>query len=302
MKRLKRYLLVFLSLILILSLVVGCSAKKSSDNVASEGRTSSPPMAAPAPAPTADMAEEKGYGFTSGQVSPLEPEKVITTVYLNFETMEFETSNDNLNKLIEKYKAYIENSNISYSNYYNSKMYRSGDYVIRVPRENIVSFKTELNSIGNKTSENTSKQDVTKHYTDTESRLKVITTKEERILALLQKAEKIEDIIQLENQLSQIIYEKESLKSSLITLDDLVDYSTVHISIREVEKLTNSETIETTFGTKVLNAINDSLFFFKNALQGFIISLIYLLPFVLVTGVILFVVFKILKKVKIKKD
>lgn len=305
MKMSGKYLLIVMSIVLILSFLVGCSAKSSMDKAESQSSAAGrPPTAtpAPAPAPTApeEAAEDMDMGFPGSGFTGIEPEKIITTVYLTFETTDFQTTNDNLNNLIEKYKAYTENSNISYSNYYNSKMYRSGDYVIRVPRENVTSFKTELNLIGNLTNENSNKQDVTKHYTDTESRLKVITTKEERILALLEKAEKIEDIIQLENQLSQIIYEKESLKSTLLTLDDKIDYSTVHISIREVEKLTNSETVETTFGTRILNAINDSIFFFKNALQGFVISIIYILPFAVVFGLVIYILYRVIKKIRIR--
>lgn len=67
----------------------------------------------------------------------------------------------------------------------------------------------------------------------------------------MEKAEKIEDIIALENQLSETIAEKESLKTSLINIDDKVDFSTINIEIQEVEKLSNAETIETTFGTRI---------------------------------------------------
>ena len=300
MKRSKKFIFITISVLMILSVIVGCSAQKSqssSDN--SVASPSAPPMAE-------YPAEEKEKGidsdFGGGNPSPFEPEKVITTIYLRFETLEFEKSNDELNNLIEKYQAYVESSNISYNQYYNSKNYRNGEFTIRVPRQNIKSFKTELNLIGNLTSENTSKQDVTKQYTDTESRLKVIEVKEERILSLLEKAIKIEDIIALENQLSNIIYEKESLKASLLNLDDKVDFSTVNISLQEVEKTTNTETVATTFGTKVKNAINDSIYFFKNTLEGLAILLIYLLPFIVIVGIIIYVVLRFIKKNKKNKS
>lgn len=145
-------------------------------------------------------------------------------------------------------------------------------------------------------SENTNKQDVTKQYKDTESRLKVVTVKEERILALLEKAEKIEDIIALENQLNEVIYEKENLKTSLIDIDDKVDFSTLHINIQEVDRLTNSETVETTFGTRIKNAINDSFFGFKSSFENFVIWFIYSLPFIIVFGILIYIAFKIGKK------
>lgn len=299
MARYRKLAFIGISLLLIMSLIVGCSAGYKSESTSDIGVAESPGMA-PAPAMPEEMpAESAGDGdFGGGVTSPLEPEKVITTVYLNFESTEFDKSNEELNRLIEKYKAYVEYSNISYNQHYNNTNYRYGEFVIRVPRDNIVSFKTELHLVGNLRSESTNKQDVTKQYRDTESRLNVVEIKEERLLSLLEKAEKIEDIIALENQLSEVIYEKESLKSSLITLDDKVDFSTVHLSIQEVAKTTATETVDTSFGTKIKNAISDSLYSFRTTLEDLIIILIYMLPFLIILAVIVFVVVKVLKKLK----
>ncbi len=289
MKKLNKLLLLFLSLLLIFSLAIGCSAKesKSFDSAVTENSNSG------------EFDTPREEIFKSEDSSPLEPEKVITTINMYFETTEFEEANKSLNKIIEKHKSYVENSNISHNQHYNNKSYRYGYFVIRVPKENVANFKSDLKGIGNIISESTNKEDVTKKYRDTESRLKVITTKEERILALLEKAEKIEDIIALENQLSETIAEKESLKTSLINIDDKVDFSTINIEIQEVEKLSNAETIETTFGTRIKNAFSDSLFRFKKSMENFVISLIYLLPFILVLGVVVYLVYMIIKKLNI---
>lgn len=295
MKRSKKYLLTIISMLLIFTLVVGCSSKKSSNSIVREekGVASTEPAAMPDMAPARDMDMNQ---------SALEPEKVITTIQVSFETTEFDKTNQSLSALIEKYKAYVESSNIYNNSHYNNKSYRYGNFTIRVPKASVSSFKAELSGIGNLINESTSKEDVTKQYTDTESRLKVITVKEDRILALLEKAEKIEDIIALENQLSQIIYEKENLKSHLINLDDKVDYSTIYINIQEVEKLSNTESIETTFGTRVKNAISDSLYSFKNAMGNLLISLIYILPFILILGVLLVLAIKIFDRIRKNND
>ena len=299
----KKVLLIIVSILLIVSLIAGCSSQKSMQNESSIA----PDMDSSGfGGPGKDQATENKADIAPSEPSPvpspLEPKKVITTMEMVFETTEFDKTTNNLDIIVNKYKAYVENSNISNNSYYDNKSYRFGTYTIRVPKISVDSFKSELSGIGNMTSESTSKEDVTSQYTDTESRLKVITVKEERILSLLEKAEKIEDIIALENQLSQTIQEKESLKSSLISLDDRVDYSTFYLSIQETEKLSNSETVETTFGTKIMNAINDSLYSFKKTMQNLTISLIYVFPFIIILGVILFVVFKIIKKINIKKN
>lgn len=301
----KKMFILTLSLLIILSLVVGCSAKSSND-YSSAPQTESPEAGRPdyGPPSPEDKPSEDNSNIAPGEPgnvpNPLEPKKVITTLQLDFETTEFDKTTAHLNQIIEKYKAYVENSNISNNSYYNNKSYRYGSYTIRVPKLSVDSFKAELLGIGNMISESTSKQDVTSQYTDTESRLKVITVKEERILALLEKAEKIEDIIALENQLSNVIYEKENLKSSLISLDDKVDYSTFYLNIQETEKLSSAETVETSFGTKVMNAINNSLYSFKKTMENLTISLIYLLPFLIILGIIGFIVLKLWKRFKPK--
>lgn len=287
MKRLRIFLLLALSILLVLSFAIGCSGQKSANDE----------MSAPA------ENQDSGAPVTSDSLesSSLEPEKVITTIYLSFETTEFDNTNEKLNQIIEKHKSYVENSNISYNHYGYNKSYKYGNFIIRVPKENILAFKADLNGIGNMISESTDKQDVTKHYRDTESRLKVITVKETRILALLEKSEKIEDIIALENQLSELIYEKENLQSSLINIDDKVDFSTIHLDIQEVERLSNAETIETTFGMKVKNAFNDSFFKFKKAMENFLIWLIYAIPFIIIFGILGYGAYRIIKYIVIKR-
>lgn len=284
MRSSKKIVLFLINIILISYIIVGCGAQKSeistNDRATTEHDFSE------------SSVEENSIGF--GSDSPLEPDKVITTIDLQFETTEFDKSNEELNKIIEKYQGYVEYSNISFS----SRNYRNGDYVIRIPKGKVQNFKIDLNTIGNKIRESFNKQDVTKQYTDTESRLKVLEVKEKRILALMEKATKIEDIIALENQLSEIIYEKEGLQSSLMDLDDKVDFSTINLYLQEVEKISSTTTPRTTFGTKIIDAINDSIYFFKNTLQKLIILLIYLLPFIVIFGMIGFAIYKSIVKYK----
>lgn len=297
MNGLKKFTSVFMSIIIVSLFLTACSGSKSSHDTAGVApASSSPEHAATGEYPSEMAADSSALG--GGSTSSLEPEKIITTIYLNFETTEFDKTNEEVNKLIEKYQAYIEYSNISYNTYYGGKSYRYGEFSVRVPKESITSFKTELNVLGNLTSESTNRQDVTKNYTDTESRLKVVETKEERLLALLDKAEKMEDIIALENQLTEVIYEKENLKSSLMNLDDKIDFSTVYINIQEVERLSTAETIETTFATKIANAFNNSLYNFRYTLENLIIALIYNLPFLIIMAVVVVVGVRVYKKYK----
>lgn len=312
----KNIKLLLILLILISTLfAVGCSSKvyeSSMDNSVGQssmgkGDYNDGIVGMPAP-PSYDMDQPETQApempqvdnGNKGKVNPLEPKKVITTVNLQFETAEFDKTDKDLNGILVKYNAYIENSSISSNNYssYGSGNFRYANYVVRVPSTKVNEFKLEVVGIGNKINESTSKDDVTSQYADTESRLKVITIKEERILSLLERAERIEDIIALENQLSQTIQEKENLKSSLIILDDKVDFSTFYISIQETSKLTTQETIETTFGMKMKEAFKDSIYNFKRSFEKSIIELIGISPLLLIIVTIIVIVISINKKRK----
>lgn len=242
------------------------------------------------------VSEEAEDG--EGGRSNLEPEKVIVNIHLNFETTEFDKAIESLTNIVGKNKAYVEYSNISYSQYYSNKGYREGDYSIRVPKAAVEAFRKDLSGLGNMISENVSKVDASKQYRDTAARLKVVEAKEERLLSLLSKAEKIEDIIALENQLTDTIYEKEQLKGGLQHIDDQVDYSSFYINILEVARLSNLETVETSFGTKLKNAIGESLSSFVDTLQELVLTIIYIIPSLLAFALIAYPIYWVFKKTR----
>lgn len=252
------------------------------------GTESSPEMDAD------DTAAEKSKEDMESE--DLYNEKIITNISLSMETKEFDNSIDRLNKLIGKYKGYVENSNIFYNGYSGNKKFRSAQYTIRIPEEKNDSFINEVNEIGNTIFQNTSKDDISKRYQDTKSKLKVLEIKEKRILELLEKAEKIEDILKLENELNETIYEKESLIGEIEHMDDKVSYTTIYLDISEVDKYTTGETIETKFGEKLENAFNNSIHYLKLTFENLIIILIYILPFALIGGLIYFIINQIVKR------
>ncbi len=298
MKRIHKAGALLLILVLMLSLFSGCSSKSMPmDMGVSQDRYPQAMPESPAEAPSTEEFTSRDGEFGANISGSIEPDKVITTVYLSAETLEFDKSLDALYSIIEKAGGYLSSSNIYYGSSYSGTRYRNGEFSIRVPKDKINQFRAQIPEVGNITSESTSKEDVTRYYRDTESRMKVLEIKEDRLLGLLERAEKIEDIIALENQLSEVIYEKENLKATLINLDDRVDYSTINLDLREVAKVTSSETIETTFMDRVRNAFDNSLYQFIRSAENFAILLIYNGPGLLVLIVILFIFFLIVRKI-----
>lgn len=294
----RKFILGFILLLAFTLLITGCSSNKSmqSDTAPSEDMDSSRNDV---------MHEETGESTVNESLdegSNFEPDKIITTVYIEMQTKDFLPTTENLNDLIQKYKGYIEQSNISYNDYVYSTSLKYSNYSIRIPKENLDKFIDEVVQIGNIISQNQDKQNITKQYRDTESRLRVLETKEERILALLEKAEKMEDIIVLENQLSDLIYEKENLTQNLTNMDDQVNYSTVNLNLEEVAKLTPGGNSKTPFLEKLKTAFEDSFYFFTRNIGDFVIGLVYFLPYGLILAVIGYIVYRFIWKKRRDKE
>jgi hypothetical protein len=286
----KRTVLIITGLLLVILIMSSCASKSDMDSVSVKSNTA--------------VERDESFGASPGEwaqsdtvsnAGSIEPEKVITSVFLSLETTEFDSAIENLGSIVSKSKGYVEDSHISSRGRINNKVFQHAQYTIRIPKGSVDTFTGEINSIGNVISKSTSKEDITKQYYDTESRLNLLKVKEERMTALLKKAERIEDIITIENQLSEIIYQKENMTKNILEMDDKVAYSIVNMEISEVEKLRSDITAKTTFATRISNAFNDSLYTFKVFVEGLILIFVYTWPFLLVGGLVMFLILRFIK-------
>ncbi len=208
--------------------------------------------------------------------------KLIYTSEVFAETKDFDTAKAAVDGLISQYQGYLESSSFSGYSRGEEKEDCSLDYTIRIPAESLSDFLAELEDKVNVTSSNTYMEDVTGSYVDTEARLKSLRQEETRLLELLEQAESLEEILQLEDRLSNVRYEIESMTSQLQIYDDEIAYSTVNLSLRDVTEYT----IRPSFGSRSWEAFTGGWTSFVNALQGFVLAFLWLLPFLIVIAVI----------------
>ncbi|WP_028273985.1 DUF4349 domain-containing protein [Atopococcus tabaci] len=168
---------------------------------------------------------EQGTGETVTDVSEEENligEKVVQTVEVAYETLDFSGMTTQVTELVEKHEAYVEHSyETSYTPSGNftpgdtNRQYRQISYTFRVPTDALDAFLEDLEGTeAVKTSERIGTEDVTQDYRDTETRIRVLQTKEERLNTLLEQAETVEEILLIEDQLSDVIAERTSLSGS----------------------------------------------------------------------------------------
>lgn len=224
--------------------------------------------------------------------------KLIRTVNLELQTKEFDSVIEGIAKNVRDIGGYIESSSV-WGNSYTSVSTRSADYTARVPSDKLDEFIQIVDGLGNVTYKNEGVEDVTLQYIDVESRKKSLETEQERLLELLEQAGNLEDLMAIESRLSEVRYELENYGSQKRLLDNQIDYSTVHISVSEVERIT--ETGERSFFQEISDRFSDNLYAVGQGLRGFVIGLIGSLPVLAVWAVVIGVIVLLLRKIYKKR-
>lgn len=227
--------------------------------------------------------------ITSGTNPDLTMDKIITKVNLDVETQDFDDLIGIIKDEIVRLGGYDEKTDISGKRYYSRSNSRYGYIVARIPKDRLNEFVEIVKENGNVINETSSSDNVTLQYVDTQSRKKSLEIEQERLWALLEKTETLEDIVTLESRLSSIRYELQMYETELRTIDNKVEFSTVTISINEVERMTPIEEEETVI-TRIKNGFSESVFNITEGLKNFFVWLVVNLPYLIIWAVIITVV------------
>ncbi len=312
MKRNRAWIALLMALCMVFALVA-CSSKSSSarsDNYYTKTEAAYE-YEMEAPAAMADEAyggvEAKAAGKVSTATTAANGEsanltgnaagrKIIKNGDLSIQTREFDEFLTNLNRSILAVGGYVESSSIN-GNSYNKNRMRSADVTARVPAEQLDAFCDQVSELGNVTYKNLYTRDVTLTYVDLESHVKALRTEQQTLMDLLAKAEKVEDIILIQNRLSDVLYEIESYESTLRTFDDQIAYSSVHLSIQEVQRETTVE--KETAGQEIARRFKENWEDVKDGVARFGIDFVSDLPIIIVwvlfLGIIVLVIVRIVK-------
>ncbi len=248
-----------------------------------------------------ETEEGKGVASTDGIESvATTSQKLIKTVSMTMETKEFDPLLENIRSKVDELGGYIESSEISGSSYYSVYESRYAWMKLRVPSDKLDGFVTIVSELGNVTNKNESVQDITLQYVDVESHKKALETEQDRLLELLEKAETMEDIIAIESRLSEVRYELQSYGSTLRTFDNQVSYSTVDLSIHEVERV--APVVEKlTFAQEIQYRLSDNFYDIGQGIRNFAIWFISSLPYLFMWAVVILVLVRLVRKLIWKK-
>ena len=232
---------------------------------------------------------------TSDEATPVE-RKLIRNVSMHLETRGFDALTKSISDAVTFFGGYMEQSDVSGNSLYwsDERSSRCSNLTARIPENKLDAFLTEVSGQGNVTYKNESVQDVTLQYTDITSRKKTLQMEQDRLWELLEKAESIDAVIALEARLSEVRYQLESIESQLRTLDNQIVYSTVYLSIQEVQVLTSTD--PDTIPVRIQKGLSRSLNTLKISSIDFLVWFISSLPILSVFAVLVFIEVIILKK------
>ena len=306
-----RILALILALVLLSAALSGCAAKSEAAAYDAAYPQAAPMMEAKAEAEEAYWPEEPAAAempayeeseslVTSGTAGePVEYDesvadftaKIIYSADLSLQSTEFDKAVSALDQMIASMGGFVESSNIYGDTCYNDDgttrvINRQAYYTVRIPAKSFEAFLAQTSGIGNVISTSRYAENVTSRYTDYEARLSSLNTQEERLLAMLEKAEDVDTLVALEARLGDVRYEIESIERNLRNLDMQISYSTVNVTMFEVEIYTPTVPVTRSFGEKLSDALSDGWLSFTRSFQRFFLGIAEALP-----GLILFVVF-----------
>ena len=268
--------MVSLLLALVLALVLaGCGASKAAGG-ASDSMAASEPETGywSNNSKSDDSYDEDGYDADGTPASDpaSRPVKMIYNGYMEMQTQDFDAAASGIEALVRELGGYFQQSSVSNRG---SSSYRYGSYTIRIPAAQFETFFQRAGQLCHVTYTNTTADDVSESYYDTEARLETARIKLERLQQLLAKATSMEDIITIESAISETEWDIENLSGTLRHYDALVDYATVNVELSEVYQLSGQDKAVTTFGGRLGQSFVNGLRAVGSALEDFAVWLAY---------------------------
>ena len=291
----KKLLALMLAIFFVAGMFTACGAKAPMENAAADA----PAADAPAEAPMDYNRVESDMLTDSSENSQTElptDRKLIITVHMDAETEDLDATLAHVNAKITDLNGYMESQEINNGSAYSTYRHRSSNMTIRIPAENLSQFVDMVSENCNIVSNYRTSEDVTLQYVSLESRIEALEIEQDRLLALLEQADNMEDLLTIEARLTDVRYDLEQIHSQMLVMKNRINYSTVHLYLREVIEYTEVEEEPETFFQRISRGFTKSVKGVWNGIVEFVIFLISALPYLVLFGGIAVVIILIIRK------
>lgn len=244
----------------------------------------------------ADSVDTEGVSLEGSQTGEgrRNNEKLIYTYRYSVETKEFEDFTEKIAAKTVQLGGYVENSETNGSA--SDGLNRYANMTLRIPADQVHQMLSMLDTESNVTYHSSTVENVSLQYTDMQSHIKALRTEQDTLMRLLEQAEKLKDIIELQSKLSDVRYEIESYEAQLRLYDNMIDYSTIHLDISEVERTTTVTPARASFGKEVKDRFSDNLYGVGQFLRASAVWLIGSLPVLIPAAVLIWLLVLLIRK------
>ena len=234
------------------------------------------------------------YTTTSGSLGE---RFVAAQAQVSIQTKTYNDFNTAMKGRLKEYEGYIEayeEQNYSYG--------REANVIVRVPSAKLDAFLDSLEANGSVLSKSVSFTDFTDDLIESGSRKKALEAEETALLAILEKADTVQDIITVQDRISKVRSELESYMQKIQSLHSKVDYSTVRLYVREVERISApSQRFGSQAGAGFLASLKNIGVGFRDFALGFIGAIPYLALLAVPAAIALILLRRFWKRRKAKK-
>ena len=242
---------------------------------------------------------EKSEDSDSG--AAIHGDKLIKNANLYLESSSFEEDVGTLEQKIGELGGYVEHTSTDGIALEKDPEYggRSASYVLRVPKDSYERMIEEASKLGQLTSKTEDVVDATQDYRDMELRLEALRAQHEQVLKLLDQAETLEDVMTIQSELNDLQNEIDMLTGNLKYYDQMVEYSTITVNIREVSDSTMPAAIDPNLGERIQRVFVDSWNSLVKFAENMVLFLVIIVPYLAVVipvGIIVWLIVRAVKK------
>lgn len=194
----------------------------------------------PAEAPAVDSKADGGASYEEsrpgiGANSAASPDlldaerRVIQTGSLSLRVENLQEALRQAEAIANAHGGYVENQNDSGS----QDQLPRGNMTLRVKSIHFSDVMNQLRALGEKLSESTNREDITRQYADIEGRLRALRAEEESYVTMLRAAKKVGELLEIKERLGSVRQELESYESQRRALANLSTLSTISLSMEQ---------------------------------------------------------------------
>lgn len=227
-----------------------------------------------------DQSAEAGGGAGESP-PPQDLSKIIRdgTITVVVPTDGFGAAFDQATAIAESAGGFVLSSSISQEN--------QGTLTIRVPSRRLDAAIVKLRGLGRLAELTLTGKDVTASYIDLRARLGVLQTQRELIVRLLKAATTVDGQLSLSNKFSAVQTQIEQIQGGLNVLNDKVDLATLRITLREEGVAATADSEEEIRNPSLSSAWDRAVQGFLGVIAAVVVGLGYLLPILVLAGLVL---------------